>query len=113
MPENAPARKSRVSLADVSCPARRAPLGGRLLGATCPAPSPLGGGAPPARCGKGGARLGGGFPPLTTRGQGRGRRREGPVLVECLERPDPDTVGHATSRDGGSFDRRDQFLLRG
>src|SRR6266545_6178007 len=109
MPENAPARKSRVSLADVRPPQRRASLGGRVLSAVCPAPSPLGGCAPPARCGEGGARLGGGFPPLTTRGWGWGRRREGPVLVECLERPDPHTVGHATPRDSGGFDGLEQF----
>ena len=113
VPENAPARKSRVFLADVRRPPRRAPLGGRLLGATCPAPSPLGGCAPPARCGAGGARLRGGFPPLTTRGRRRAGRWEGPVLVERLERPDSHTVGHATSRDGRGFDGLEQFLLGG
>src|SRR6266481_270031 len=104
LPENAPARKSRVSLADGSCPPRRAPLGGRLLGATCPAPSPLGGGILPARCGAGGARLRSGFPLLTTRGRRRAGRREGPVLLQRLERPDPHTIGHAASRDCSGFD---------
>src|SRR5215831_7953032 len=66
--------------------------------------------APPARCGAGGVRLGGGLPALTTRGRRRAVRREGPVLFELLERPDPYTVGHTTSRDGGSFDRLEQFL---
>ena len=80
--------------------------------AVYPAPSPLCVGPPPARSWEGCATLGGGFPPLTTRGWGRGRKREGPVLVECLERPDPHTVGHATARDGGGFDRLEQFLGR-
>src|SRR5262245_29693236 len=74
---------------------RRHARGDRLRGAACPVPSPLGSCAPPARGGVGGARLGGGFPPLPTCGWGRGRRRESPVLVECLERSDPHTVGHA------------------
>src|SRR2546427_4451158 len=113
MPENAPACKSRASPADVRRPPRRASLGGRLLGAASPAPSPLCGCAPPARCGEGGARLGGGFPPLTTRGWGRAGQREGAVPFEFLERPDPHTVGHASPRDGGGFDGLKQFLLRG
>src|SRR5713226_4240201 len=98
MPENAPARKSRVSLADIRRPPRRASLGGRLLGTACPAPSPLCGCAPPARCWEGCARLGGGFPPLTTRGRRRAGRREGAVLFQRLECPDSHTVGDATSR---------------
>jgi hypothetical protein len=73
LPENAPVRKSHVFLAGVRRPLGRAPMGGRLLGATCPAPSPLGGSAPSARCREGGAWLRGGFPLLTT----RGRRRAG------------------------------------
>src|SRR5712691_4780865 len=104
MPENAPVRKHRVSLADVSPPQRRASLGGCRAERRVSGPSPLGSCAPPARCGEGGARLGGGFPPLTTHGWERGRQREGPVLVECLERSDSHTVGHATARDGGGFD---------
>jgi hypothetical protein len=63
--------------------------------------------APPA------GRWWAGFAPLAPRGRRRGGPREGPVLVECLERPDPHTVGHATPRDGGGFDRLEQFLLRG
>jgi hypothetical protein len=45
----------------------------RFLSTVNLSPLPLGGGAPPARCGAGGARLGCGSPPLTT----RGRRRAG------------------------------------
>ena len=48
-----------------------------------------------------------------TRGWGWARQREGPVLFEVLARPDPHTVGHATSRDSGGFDGLEQFLLRG
>jgi hypothetical protein len=110
LPENAPARKSRVCMADVSRPPRRAPLGGRLLGATCPAPSPLGGGAPPARCGAGGARLRGGFPLLTTRGRRRAGRWEGAVLLQRLECPNAHTVGDATSRDCRRLHGLEQFL---
>src|SRR5437899_5930127 len=99
MPAKAPARTSRVSLADGRRLPRRAPLGGRLLGATCPAPSPLGGGAPPARCGAGGARLRDGFPLLTTRERRRVGRREGAVLFQRLEGPNAHTVGDATARD--------------
>jgi hypothetical protein len=102
--KNTPARKSRVFLADVRPPQRRASLGGPVLSVAYSAPSPLGGGAPPVRCGAGGARLGGGFPPLTTRGRQRAGRREGPVLLQRLERPDPHTVGHATARDCSGFD---------
>ena len=73
VPENAPGRKSRVSLADGRRRARRASLGDRFLSTVNLSPLPLGGGAPPARCGAGGARVGCGSPPLTT----RGRRRAG------------------------------------
>ena len=98
LPENAPARKSRVCMADGSRPPRRTPLGG---------------GAPPARCGAGGARLRDGFPLLTTRERRRAGRREGAVLFQRLECPNAHTVGDATARDGGGFDRLEQFLLGG
>ena len=35
---------------------------------------------------------------------GAARRREGPVLLQGLERPAPDTIGDPTARDGGGFD---------
>src|SRR5207244_10906385 len=106
-----PARKCRVSIADASGPPRRAPLGGRFLGATCPAPSPLGGGAPPARCGAGGARLRDGFPLLTTRERRRAGRREGAVLFQRLECPNAHTVGDATARDCRRLHGLEQFLF--
>ena len=86
----------------------KAPILGDHL--ACPVPSPLRICAPPARCGTGGVWLGGGFAALTTCGRRRARGREGPVLFELLECPDPYTVGHTTSRDGGGFDRLEQFL---
>ena len=51
-----------------------------------------------------------GFAPLAPRGGRRTGPREGPLLVEFLERSDPHTVGHASPRDGGGFDRLEQFL---
>jgi hypothetical protein len=111
LPENAPVRKSRVFLTDVRRPPGRVPLGGRLLGATCPALSPLGGGAPPARCWEGGARLRGGFPLLTTRGRRRAGRREGAVLFQRLECPNAHTVGDATARHCRRLHGLEQFLF--
>src|SRR6185436_19228951 len=46
-----------------------------------------------------------GILPLAARGGRRVGRREGPVLFECLERPDPYTIGHAAPRDRRGFDR--------
>src|SRR5215831_6780881 len=51
--------------------------------------------------------------PLAPRGGRWAGPREGPLLFEFLERPDPYTVGHTSPKDGGSFDRLEQFLLRG
>ena len=52
----------------------------------------------------GGTRVGGGFPPLPTRRRRRAGWWESPIVFECLECPDPHTVGHAAPRHGGSFD---------
>src|SRR5262245_23711678 len=93
---------------------RKTPSEARLarrhfLGAVYLEPSPLGGSAPPARCGAGGARVGGGFPQLTTRGRRQAGWWESPIVFEGLECPDPHTVGHASPRDGSGFDRLEQF----
>jgi hypothetical protein len=66
------------------------------------------GGAPPA-----GGRWGGGGAPLAAPGWGRGGRREDPGLLQRLERPDPHTIGHTASRDGGGFDGLEQFVPGG
>jgi len=87
-------------------------------------PSAWCGGAPPAGGRWRRARLGGGRAPLARcwgRWAGgtplaacgcRGcRGREGPVLLQRLERPDPDTIGHAAPGDRCGFDGFEQLVL--
>jgi hypothetical protein len=57
--------------------------------------------------------VGGGGAPPAAPGWGRGRRREDPGLLQRLERPDPHTIGHTASRDGGGFDSLEQFVPGG
>jgi len=60
--------------------------------------SPRGRFAPSTRCGCRRAGRSGGGTPLAACGCGRRRGYEGPVLLQRLERPDPDTIGHPQAR---------------
>jgi hypothetical protein len=85
------------------CSARRSPTS--TASAVVGHPLPRGRYAPPAWCGCWCAGRSGGGTPLAPCGCGGRRGRKGPVLLQRLECPDPDTIGHPAPRDSRGFDR--------